>query len=209
MITESITPRGLGPVAYGNFNFLSNFFSQVVGFFDAGTSTAFYTKLSQRPTDTGLLRFYWGFTELLSLTVCLGVGIVFSLGLESWLWPEQKTLYIWLAVIWGLLAWYSERINHIVDAYGLTIKSEIARIQQKILGLLLILLMFWADRFSLTEFFIYQFVTLLFLCLAWWRLLKQSGQVLFPRIKLTLPQIKDYSQEFYQYSAPLITFTFF
>ncbi|GAB4407491.1 MAG: lipopolysaccharide biosynthesis protein [Anaerolineae bacterium] len=209
LVTESIIPRGLGPVAYGNFNFLSNFFTQVVSFFDAGTSTAFYTKLSQRPTDAGLLRFYWGFTELLGLTVCLGVGIAFSLGLESWLWPEQTTLFIWLAVLWGLLAWYSERINHIVDAYGLTVKSEIVRIWQKILGLVLILLMFWADRFSLTEFFIYQYVILLFLCVAWWRLLTQSGKALFPKIKLTFQQIKNYGQEFYHYSAPLITFTFF
>ncbi|GAH85102.1 unnamed protein product, partial [marine sediment metagenome] len=43
IVIQSIIPRGLGPSAYGDFTFLTNFFTKVTGFFDAGTSIAFYT----------------------------------------------------------------------------------------------------------------------------------------------------------------------
>ena len=55
LVTEAIVPRGLGPRAYGNFSFLSNFFTQVVGMLDMGTSTCFYTKLSRRQQEFGLV----------------------------------------------------------------------------------------------------------------------------------------------------------
>lgn len=60
LFTQAMIPRGLGPKAYGDFSFLSNFFTQLVGFFDAGTSIAFYMKLSQRNKDIGIITFYWG-----------------------------------------------------------------------------------------------------------------------------------------------------
>lgn len=206
LVIESLIPRGLGAVAYGNFNFLTSFFSQVVSFFDAGTSTAFYTKLSQRPNDFGLLRFYWNFTEFLSFLVTLSVVIIFVLGWQNWLWPEQSTLYIWLALIWGLLTWYTERVNHVVDAYGLTVSGEVVRILQKLLGLTLIGIMFWLGWFSLRQFFLYQYIILIFLGLAWWWVLQQSGVSLFPRIGLSLQQLKVYGYEFYEYSNPLFVY---
>lgn len=208
LVTVSIIPRGLGPGAYGNFDFLSTFFTQVIGFFESGTTQAFYTKLSQRPHDRGLLRFYWGFTGILSVVLFLFVAFVFMLGLTDWFWPEQEALYIWLAAIMGLLILFSDIINRIVDAYGLTVASETIRIYQKILGLGLVLGMLWLSWFSLTEFFLYNYLLLLFLCLAWWRVLKRNRLTLLPRAKLSNQEIKEYSQEFYDYSAPLITFAF-
>lgn len=208
LVTATIIPRGLGPAAYGSFDFLSTFFTQVIGFFESGTTLAFYTKLSQRPHEGGLLRFYWGFTGILSLVLFLFVAAVFMVGLADWLWPEQQTLYIWLAAIMGLLILFSDIINRIVDAYGLTVTSETIRIYQKILGLGLILGMLWLNWFSLTGFFLYNYLLLLFLCLAWWQVLKQNRLTLLPGVKLSNQEIKGYSQEFYDYSAPLVTFAF-
>lgn len=208
LITATIIPRTLGPTAYGNFNFLSTFFSQVVGFFDAGTSVAFYTKLSQRTQDVGLTRFYWGVTALISFGTILLVSLTFLFDLQAWLWPNQTSRYIWMAVIWGLLTWYSQIINKILDAYGLTVRSEISRIQQRVLGLALILAMFWLNRFSLTEFFIYHYLILLFVCFAWGRILHQAGIELLPQARLTFEQTKAYGQEFYEYTSPLIVYAF-
>jgi len=59
LITQAVIPRGLGPKAYGDFSFLSSFFIRVVGFLDMGTSIGFYTKLSQRQQDFGLVSFYF------------------------------------------------------------------------------------------------------------------------------------------------------
>src|SRR5687768_11985257 len=71
LVAVAVIPRSLGPAAFGDFNFLSSFFSQVVGFFDGGTSTAFYTKLSQRPRDVGLLKFYWFYGAGIAVAVAL------------------------------------------------------------------------------------------------------------------------------------------
>ncbi len=207
-VTASIAPRALGPAAYGNFGFLSTFSSRIVGFLDSGTSIGFYTKFSQRPQESGLLRFYWGFASVLSLVVLLSVTGVFVTGLESGLWPGQEARYVWMAVVWGLLTWYNGIISKVVDAYGLTVSGEVARVGQRILGASLILLMFWLNRFSLTEFFLYHYLVLLFLCLSWWRILKQEGLSLFPKTRLTWLEFKSYSREFYDYSAPLITYSF-
>jgi O-antigen/teichoic acid export membrane protein len=94
LITQAIIPRGLGPAAYGNFSFLSGFFGQVVDFFDSGTSVAFYSKLSQRPRDHALLRFYWGFAAAVSIAlVLLTLGLIAG-RLQVWLWPDQEIRYI-------------------------------------------------------------------------------------------------------------------
>ncbi len=204
LATAGLVPRGLGPVAYGDFNFLTNFFNQLINFFDSGTSSAFYTKLSQRLQEPGLLRFYWGFVCVLSLVLILFVAVIFGFGLENWLWPVQTARYVWFAVIWGLLTWYGRIIQKIVDAYGLTVGSEIARIRQRVLGTSLVLLMFWSNWFSLPNFFLYHYLIILYLCWSWWRTLKRAGLDLFPKMQMPLQQIKDYIREFYGYAGPLV-----
>lgn len=206
LITQAVIPRGLGPAAYGNFSFLSTFFTQVVDFLDAGTSNAFYSKLSQRPRDHALLRFYWGFSGAASIMLILLTAAVFFAGLNGVLWPDQAKLYILMGLIWGLLSWYAQIINKVLDAYGLTVSGEILRIVQKVIGLGLILLMFVSHRFSLTDFFLYQYLIILFLCLGWWGVIKRNDWALFSRGRLVVSQFRSLSREFYNYSGPLITY---
>jgi O-antigen/teichoic acid export membrane protein len=208
LVIQAIVPRMLGPAAYGNYSFLSTFFNQVVGFFDSGISSGFYSKLSQRSHESGLLRFFGGVTAIISGLVILMVLTVFGLQFDKVLWPGQETRYIWLAVVWGLLTWYTQIINKVMDAYGLTVSSELARFQQRILSLGLILLMFLLQRFSLTEFFLYQYVILAFLCIGWWSVLRKHGLALLPKVRLALGEVKGYIREFYNYSAPLFFFAF-
>jgi O-antigen/teichoic acid export membrane protein len=205
--TQAVIPRGLGPAAYGNFSFLSAFFQQVVDFFDSGTSIAFYSKLSQRPHDRALLRFYWGFALVISLALILLTTAIVAARLENWLWPDQATRYILMGVGWGLLSWYAQIINKVVDAYGLTVPGEVLRIAQKVLGLGLIILMFWSGRFSLADFFLYQYFILIFLCVGWWSILRRHHHVLFPNARLLSGQLRQLGREFYDYSGPLITYT--
>ncbi|HYX27360.1 MAG TPA: lipopolysaccharide biosynthesis protein [Pyrinomonadaceae bacterium] len=204
--TQALIPRGLGPVFYGNFSFLTVFFQQVVDFFDSGTSIAFYSKLSQRPGDRALVRFYWGFAVVVSLALILLTFGIIATRLDRWVWPDQTTRYILFGLGWGLLSWYTQIINKVVDAYGLTVSGEVLRIVQKLLGLGLIVLMFLSHRFTLTDFFIYQYFILAFLCVGWWMIVKRHHGILFPRTRLLTTQIKSLAQEFYDYSGPLITY---
>jgi O-antigen/teichoic acid export membrane protein len=160
LVTQAIIPRGLGPKAYGDFSFLSNFFSQVVGFFDMGTSIGFYTKLSQRQKDTGIITFYVGFAIIVSIALFL---IVFFAGFTPFaknLWPDQLMLFVYMAAIWGIFSWFIQILNSMIDAFGLTVPAEMTRIAQKILGLILILGLFFSNQLNLSNFF---FITMYYL----------------------------------------------
>ncbi|NLF43477.1 MAG: lipopolysaccharide biosynthesis protein, partial [Bacteroidales bacterium] len=130
IFTQAIIPRGLGPKAYGDFNFLTNFFNQIIGFLDMGTSTAFYTKLSQRPKENGLVVFYLYFSALASGITLLFVLITHLSNSYLSIWPGQGIFYIYLAAIWGIMTWFIQVLNRMTDAYGLTVPSEIARMIQ-------------------------------------------------------------------------------
>jgi len=153
LATQAIIPRGLGPKAYGDFSFLSNFFTRFVGFFDTGTSIAFYTKLSQRQKDIGIITFYVGFAIAASLAVCLLVFIVSFTPFTKKIWPDQLMSFVYLAAIWGIFSWFIQILNKMVDAFGLTVPAEMARLGQKILGVILIFGLFFSDQLNLHNFF--------------------------------------------------------
>lgn len=206
LFTQAIIPRGLGPKAYGDFNFLTNFFNQIIGFLDMGTSTAFYTKLSQRPKENGLVVFYLYFSALAS-----GITLLFVLATHlsnSYfsIWPGQGIFYIYLAAIWGIMTWFTQVLNKMTDAYGLTVPSEIARMMQKLLGLILIVILYFIHRLNLVNFFYYNFVILIFLLIGFIWIIRKSNYSIAENWRLNSEQVKKYFYEFYEYSAPLITY---
>jgi len=138
LIIAGIIPRSLGPQAFGDFSFLTNFFERVFNFVDNGTSMAFYTKLSQRPKDKGLIRFYSGFIIFFSLLVFVLVAIAFGVNIDQILWPDQKPLFVLMALFLGLLTWVNKVMVKIVDAYALTTRGEIVQVLQKVVHLVLV-----------------------------------------------------------------------
>jgi O-antigen/teichoic acid export membrane protein len=201
---QAVMTRMLGPANYGSYSFLNNFFMRVVNFFDSGISAGFYSKLSQRPGEPGLVRFFWGVAFTVSVLVVASVAIAIGVGARETVWPDQRAIYICMAAIWALLTWYSMVINKVLDAYGLTAQCEVVRLQQKVLGLALILLMLWLRWSSLGQFYLYQYVVVFFLCASWAVVLRGHGRSLFPAQRLATGKIGDYGREFYIYSAPLV-----
>lgn len=133
MLVVAIVPKSLGPVAYGNFVFLTNFFQRTLGFLDAGTSTAFYTKLSQNIQRRHLIGYYAYF--MLVVFACLLSFLIVSIGIGfgKRLWPEQSTAHIFLAFIFSFLVWLMQVLIKISDAYALTTLVEKFKILQKVL----------------------------------------------------------------------------
>lgn len=208
LATQAIIPRGLGPTAYGNFNFLTNFFQQIFGFLDMGTSACFYTKLSQRQNDSGLVSFYLYFSFLISLVVLAFVAVTQACSIYSRVWPDQNIFYIYLAAIWGILTWFSGVVfNRMADAYGLTVSSEIARVGQKIFGLLLILLFFFSNQLNLASLFFYNYIIMVFLGIAIILIIKRKGYAIMQSLWLSMSKFKEYVNEFYRYSHPLFVFS--
>ena len=77
LIIQAILPRGLGAEQYGKFIFQTNFFQQLVSFFDSGTSLAFFTGLSKNLTDRSLIKFYGGYSIVSTVFVTLIISLVF------------------------------------------------------------------------------------------------------------------------------------
>ena len=120
VVTQAIIPRGLGPKAYGDFHFLSDFFTKIVSFLDMGTSIGFYTKLSQRQQDFGLVSVYLVFTGIVSFLLIIFVGCIHVTGAYTTLLPDQILFYIYLAAIWGILAWVIQVLNKMADNFAMT-----------------------------------------------------------------------------------------
>jgi O-antigen/teichoic acid export membrane protein len=209
LVSQAIIMRGLGPGVYGDFGFLSNFFTRVVGFFDMGTSVGFYTKLSQRQNDFGLISFYLGFyTGLVSIFMLIFLVGIHVTKLHQIVLPQQKLFFIYLAMIWAILSFIVQNLNRIADAYGVTVSTEIARIFQRMLGLLIIVILFFMNQLTLTHFFFYHYFLFAFLGLAVIWIAEHSGHSFIRSWKLTFAQIKAYVSEFYHYCHPLIISSF-
>jgi O-antigen/teichoic acid export membrane protein len=206
LVTQIIIPRGLGPRGYGDFSFLSNFFGQVVSFLDMGTSIGFYTKLSQRKNDFGLVFFYTTFTCCASVFVFVFVECAKLAGAYSTLWPDQRLLYVYLAAVWGILSWFVQIAGRMADAYGVTVAAEIAKVIQKGIGLVIIVILFFSEQLNLTHFFFYHYFVMVFLLIAFVFVMKVKSCFIRPNWKLSLNEIKAYIKEFYEYSNPLFVY---
>ena len=205
-ITSAIIPRGLGPGAYGDFNFLVNFFNQVVSFFDMGTSTAFYTKLSQRPKERKLLSFYLRYMSLVLLIVAVLVILARATGVYINLWPGQSLLYIYLAVFLAFFMWFANILGQVMDAYCLTTYAEVGKIFQKILGLFMIVAIFLLHNLNIFTLFIYNYFVLLMLMVIFLQIMKQGKYLDAQDYRMEPLDAKNYAKEFYGYCHPLFVY---
>ena len=124
LIAAGIVPRTLGPVNYGNFTFLTNFFTQIQNFLNMGTSIGFYNKLSQRQDDFGLVSIYFRFIGFIFIIIFSFTLISDITGLHTKIFPNQKVMFIYLALIWGFFSYLRDIFNKMMDGYGYTVSAE-------------------------------------------------------------------------------------
>jgi O-antigen/teichoic acid export membrane protein len=206
LVSQSLILRGLQPKAYGDFSYLTNVSTQIVTFFDMGTSLGFYTKLSQRQRETGLVAFYFAFSAVIAAIVLILVGLSHIAGVDRVLWPAQPLVLIYLAIGWALLNWFLQTINNMGDAHGLTVPIEAARVIQKVLGLVLIFALVRSSRLDLTSFFFYNYFVTCFLIIAILWIVWKAGHFIGDHWRLTKTQVSSYRTEFVQYSRPLFLY---
>lgn len=207
LVTQAIVPRSLGPKSYGDFSFLYDSFNQIVGFFDMGTSVGFYTKLSQRPKEFGLVVFYFYFIGIASLLLLAFVVVAHTTKMYTKLWPGQELFYIYLAVFLGIFIWSTNIMNRMTDAYGLTVSAEVGKVFSKLIGVFIIIVLFVYNRLNLGSFFFYNYFILFLLLMVLARIMKHSSYSLRQSWKLNFEEIKKYIKEFYKYSHPLFIYS--
>jgi len=207
LLTQAIVPRGLGPAAFGDFNYLTSFFTQFIGFWDPGMSQAFLTKLAQRPQDAGMVAFFWRFAVLIGLaTVAFGVlGPAFPWA--RLLWPGQRAMAIALAAGLVCLTWAAQILGNMADAYGVTVRTEMVKMLQKLAGLALVAALFWGGRLDLTNYFLCLYAASVLLIAGTWHSLRghapAPAQVWSPGGEAG----PRYLHEFLDYARPLLAYS--
>lgn len=205
IIIQAIVPRGLGPEAFGNYAFLTSILTQIVLFFDLGNTSAFFVKLSQRPKEFKIATFYFYFTLLGFGLFLLGIATIsFIPSFYKQLFPEQELFYILIAAFFAIFSRVLQILNNMADAYGLTVQSEKGMMGQKIIGLIVIVLLYITDKLNLINYFLYQYFIILLLSLLFIWIIRDSGIFKSENWKLTWLNVKEYFHEFYTYSHPLL-----
>lgn len=201
--TQVVVVRGLGPAAYGDYSFLTNFFTQVTDFFDVG-SIGFYTKLSARPRDQGLVRFYWNFMLASGVLLVGGtLAVAFSRYREQ-LWPGQHLRFIILALGFAWLTWFVKIAGQVADALGLTVPADAYRAVQRVLGAVALVAFGAAGLVTLTFYFGYQYVAFAGLLIAWSVILRRNGYRLSGRAPTESGANREYARELGSYAMPLL-----
>jgi O-antigen/teichoic acid export membrane protein len=205
IILVAIVPKALGTVAFGQFSYLQQFFSQLIAFLDAGTSTAFFSKLSARHERKELISFYFLFSLSLVLLLFSIVFFVDIAGFIDLFLPDIPPEYVYLGLWFGFFTWFTQICIKISDAYALTVSVELIKIGHKLITLCLLLYLVQQLAFSLSIYFFFHYFALVtFLIVLMILFIKKK---IFTHQILTLRlAYKSLISEFVRFSSPLFVF---
>ena len=204
-ILISIVPKALGPVAYGQFVYLQEFFIKAIGFLDMGSSIAFFTKLSARAERKELILFYFLYSFFVLLIIFGFIFVGDTFGFLSAIIPNISIEYIYLGLFFGFFTWFTEIFIKISDAYALTVSVELIKVGHKIVSLLLLLFFVYQLAFDLEIFFYFHYIVLIsFLLIISWLFIKKG---IFQNIFNSQLSILNLTKEFISYCHPLLVYS--
>ncbi len=203
VVGQTLVIRGLGPQAYGDFSFLTQVAQLAVNFVESVSAMFFSTRLAQKPGDASLVRLNLGLYAL-----CCGAGlgaawIADIIGLFPAIFPGQERRYVYMAVCFVLLLWLPQVLNRMTDAYGLTVASEIARILQRTLGVVVLAALVLAGGLNLWSVFLYNYAISATLAAAFWRILRRDACRPSPTTLPAAEKMGSHVRDFWQYSKPI------
>lgn len=157
----AIIPKALGPIAYGQFVYLQEFFIKTIGFLDMGSSIAFFAKLSAKNERKELIVFYFLYSLMVFLILLLFVYLSDFLNILDILIPNIERMYIYFGLFFGFLTWITKIYMTISDAFALTVSVELLKVAHKIVSAFLLLIFVYVLAFDLELYFVYHYVSLL------------------------------------------------
>lgn len=206
LVTASIVPRALGPSNYGDFNFLTKYMFSILPFLTFSTSTGFYTKLSQRQNEFGLITFYSGISLLGIIILFLFIYVSSVTGIYSTLWVDQDLKYIYMAALFASLMWGVNSISQVADAFGITVSVELAKIIIKFISMIALMILFYSNMLNLNFFFNYNYAVFIVTILTSTIIIIKIKKNIEFKWHLKKYEIKSYLNEFYKYSSPLFVY---
>ena len=206
-ILVAIVPKALGPVAYGQFAYLQNFFMKVIGFLDMGSSIAFFTKLSANNKRKELIAFYFLYAFFVLILALLFIFLVKQFGYTASILPDIPNQYIYMGLFFGFFTWLTQIFIKISDAYALTVSVELVKIGYKIISLLLLLYFVYFTAFNLEKYFYFNYIALISFLLILTCLFIKKG--IFKNLAFSIQnsRFKIIIKEFIEYCHPLLIYS--
>lgn len=129
--TGMLVARGLGPEQYGTMMFLLGTFTALRGLLDMGSSTAFFTFLSQRQRSRRFVGWYFAWLGGQFLLTLLAVGLLFPASWIELIWKSEQRHLVILAflasyiqsVLWSVIQQMgeSQRLTRWVQGVAVTV----------------------------------------------------------------------------------------
>lgn len=204
-IMIAMVPKALGSVAYGQFTYLQDFFTKVIGFMDMGSSTAFFTKLSAKQGRKELISFYFIFLCIVCFFISLFIYAGYYFNFLNNILPDIPVFYIVLGLFFGFLTWFVQIYTKISDAYALTVSYEIIRTVHKVIIILLLFAFIHYLSFDLEVYFYFHYISLIsFLILISFLFIQKS---IFKDVFNFKFSFFILAKEFWIYCHPMVVFS--
>ena len=207
MILVAIVPKAIGPVSYGQFVYLQQFFSKIISFLDASSSIAFFTKISANNKRKELIGFYLYYTLFILLSLVFFIAFFNYFDLTKYILPEVESKYFYLALFFSFLTWFVQIATKVSDAYALTVYVEIMKIIHKFMSLVLLIYVISFFSLNLSVYLYLNIATLLIFvfCVIW---IFKSGEIVGMNVLVfDLSVCKSIFREFLSYCSPLFAYS--
>lgn len=197
-----LVARGLGPEQYGTMVFLLGTFAAIRQLLDVGSSTAFFTFLSQRHRSrrfVGWYFFWLGFQFLLTL---LPIALLFPTSWIELIWRgEQRSL-----VILAFLAAYMQSVLwsaalQMGESQRLTRRVQGVAVTVALIHFLLVAFVWWSEWLYVRTVFALMVIEWM---VATAVIVKQLS---FSHLSAEIDTPKSIFAEFWRYCLPLIPFS--
>lgn len=200
-----IVPREIGPISYGEYNYIIATFAFLFQFFILNSNTGYIFFLSNNKYKTAELNFIYYTYIFLVFLIILAITF-FSINTElgtRLLWSNLENKYlIFLGLIFGILTFLQQRFIEFADCKNDILRSEKLKIVSRVLLVITIVFAISLNYFNLKIFFILSITSLSIYTLSFFIYITS-----FKINLISLSKLIIIIKEFYSYLKPLIVFS--
>ncbi|MDF1683523.1 MAG: oligosaccharide flippase family protein [Legionellaceae bacterium] len=198
-------PRTLGPAAYGSFNFIRNIFQSIIALSDLNMGTAHINYAARKENSNLASSIYFSYILFVGAVVLVFISCSTLTGLNHYVFPEQKTSYLFLGALLAYLMYVFTALMGLSDSKGATYGFEFIGIGVSVVWFGVLVALYFTHALNLTTFFmqrITMYVVLLVFCVCYVR--KKVNLRLFI-VNPVKQEVRLIIREFFSFSYPLIT----
>lgn len=209
LVTGLILARWLGPSEYGRMSFLITSFTAFRTLTDLGTSSAFFTFLSQKKRSNKFIQYFWKWILFQFLFTLILIYFCLPQSLINEIWKGEDKLIIFLAMISTFVQGSIWPIaSQMAEANRKTFKLQLINTLVVVVNLIVIILLYKFGKLAIPTIFISLFFE--------WAIASWFASKMYDSEKINNNKIDEVNdtplsviREFYIYCLPFVPYTIF